>query len=59
MKFSEMEGLGDLVAHILHTGLIGKIVFWITGKDKPCDKCEERRKKFNEALAFKKKNKNT
>jgi len=47
-----MEGLGDLIAYILHHGIIGKIVFKLTGKDKPCDKCEERRKKFNKMVAF-------
>ena len=57
MKISEIEGLGDLVAYILHTGFIGWIVFKVTGKDKPCDKCEERRKKFNDAVSFKKKGK--
>ena len=54
MKRPKIKGLGDLIAHILHTGFIGKIVFWVTGKDKPCDNCEERRKKFNEMVSFEK-----
>lgn len=49
-----MKGAGDLIAKILHTGLIGKIVHKVTGKDKPCDGCEERRKKFNELISFRK-----
>lgn len=39
------EGFGDTVAKITKT-------FGI----KPCDGCEKRRKKFNEALKYRKKN---
>lgn len=53
-KFNEINGLGDLITFILHTGPIGKVVHWITGRDGPCDGCEERRNKFNEALKFRK-----
>jgi hypothetical protein len=47
--------LGDLVAKVLHWGPIGWVVHKVTGLDKPCDKCEERRKKLNELLAKRKK----
>ena len=54
---NEINGLGDLIAKILHTGWIGKLVYLITGHTEPCDGCEERRRRFNELVAFKKKQK--
>lgn len=56
---TKLKGLGDLIAKILHTGWIGWIVLKITGHKEPCDGCEERRKKFNELVAFKKTKKKT
>jgi hypothetical protein len=46
--------LGDMVAKILHWGPIGWIVHKITGLDKPCDECEQRRKDWNKLLRKKK-----
>lgn len=47
------KGLGDSIVNLLHTGTIGKIVHTLTGKDKPCGGCQERRKLLNKMVKYK------
>ena len=47
LKLRYAQGLGDVVACILHSKLIGWLTKWITGKDKPCQLCSVRRQALN------------
>jgi hypothetical protein len=50
LKFKYVNGLGDLVACILHSKLFGWLIYLITGKDKPCTTCSMRRSALNVLL---------
>jgi hypothetical protein len=47
LKFKYAAGLGDIVACFLHCRLVGWLTHFITGKDKPCSTCSERRHALN------------
>lgn len=47
------KGFGDTIEKFLHTGTIGKIVYKITGKQKPCGGCQKRKEKLNKLLPYK------
>jgi len=47
LKFKYVNGLGDLVAAILHSRCFGWLTKLITGKDKPCEICSMRRHALN------------
>ena len=51
---TEAEGLGDVVAHVLHTGVIGKVVKAVTGLDHPCGGCKKRQETLNRLVPFEK-----
>jgi hypothetical protein len=42
LKFRNAEGLGDIIACILHSKFIGIVTHFITGNDKPCQTCSQR-----------------
>jgi hypothetical protein len=42
LRLRNAEGLGDIVACILHSKFIGIITHFITGNDKPCQTCSQR-----------------
>lgn len=48
------RGVGDVVAHVLHTGTVGKVVKAITGMDAPCGGCKKRQERLNELLPLSK-----
>jgi hypothetical protein len=50
---TEAEGLGDVVAHVLHTGVIGRVVKAVTGLDRPCGGCRKRQDILNKLVPFK------
>jgi hypothetical protein len=47
LKFRYAEGLGDIIACILHSKAIGWLTKIITGDDKPCQTCSKRIYAFN------------
>lgn len=47
------KGIGDSIEKFLHTGTLGKLVYKITGHDKPCGKCAERKAKLNKLMSYK------
>jgi hypothetical protein len=47
LKCRYAKGLGDLVACILHSTLLGWFTKLITGKDKPCNVCSQRADALN------------
>lgn len=47
LRFKYVNGLGDLVAAILHCRLFGWLTYLITKKDKPCSVCSMRRSAMN------------
>lgn len=46
------RGLGDVVAHVLHTGPLGIVVKAVTGMSQPCGNCTKRVDKLNELVSF-------
>ena len=52
LKFKYVNGLGDLVAAILHSKALGWLTKLITGKDKPCEICSMRRHALNILVHF-------
>ena len=53
LKFKYINGLGDLIACILHSKLIGWFTVLITGKEKPCKTCSKRIVALNVLFPFK------
>jgi hypothetical protein len=47
LKFRYAIGLGDLFACILHSKVLGWLTYLITGSDKPCAICNQRRQAWN------------
>jgi hypothetical protein len=47
LKFKYVNGMGDLVAAVLHCKIFGWLTKLITGKDKPCEVCSMRRHALN------------
>jgi hypothetical protein len=47
LKIRYAMGLGDFVACLLHSRLLGKLTKLITGKDKPCQTCSLRAQALN------------
>lgn len=47
LKFKYVNGLGDLVAAILHCKLFGWLTKLVTGQDQPCHTCSMRRSALN------------
>jgi hypothetical protein len=47
LKFKYVNGLGDLVAAILHCKMFGWLTKILTGKDQPCQTCSMRRSALN------------
>jgi hypothetical protein len=52
LKFKYVNGLGDLIAAILHSKPIGWFTKIVTGKDKPCEVCSMRRHALNVLVQF-------
>lgn len=52
-KEIETKGLGDSVANFLHTGIVGKVVKSITGKDEGCLPCKRRQELLNKIISYK------
>lgn len=50
LKFRYSRGLGDLIACILHSKLLGWLTKLITGKNKPCSICSQRANALNVLL---------
>lgn len=46
-KIRYAQGVGDVVAAILHSKLIGPITYLVTGKLEPCNTCQNRRTALN------------
>jgi hypothetical protein len=46
------KGFGDTLENFLHTGTIGKIVHKLTGLEKPCNTCQQRKETLNELLPY-------
>ena len=46
-------GLGDTIDKITTATGIKSVVSFVTGSDKPCSACEERRKKLNAEFPYK------
>ena len=47
LKLRYSIGLGDIIACLLHSRPFGWITKIITGKDKPCSQCSQRRQALN------------
>lgn len=47
LKLRYANGLGDIITCILHGRLFGKLVHFLTKKDKPCDNCSKRAQALN------------
>jgi hypothetical protein len=47
LKIRYAKGLGDIIACILHSKSIGWLTHLITGNDKPCTLCSQRRHAWN------------
>jgi hypothetical protein len=47
LKLRYAMGLGDIIACILHSRILGWLTRLITGKDKPCGECSMRRNAWN------------
>ena len=47
LKIRYAMGLGDFVASVLHSRLVGRLTKLITGKDKPCSTCSKRAQALN------------
>jgi hypothetical protein len=47
LKLRYANGLGDIVTCILHGRIFGKIVHFLTKKDKPCNTCSQRAQALN------------
>ena len=47
LKLRYANGLGDIVTCILHGRLFGKLVHFLTKKDKPCSTCSQRAQALN------------
>jgi hypothetical protein len=45
--FKNTNGIGDLIACILHSKFLGFFTYVFTGKIEPCLKCQKRRNAFN------------
>jgi hypothetical protein len=53
LKFRYSIGFGDLIACFLHSKPIGWLTHLISGKDKPCTICNQRRQAWNIILPIK------
>jgi hypothetical protein len=53
LKFKYVNGLGDLIACILHSTIFGWFTRIVTGKKEPCQACSHRRKALNVLFPFK------
>lgn len=51
---SKMRGVGDLLNWFFHTGIIGRLVFVITGMSGACPSCKRRVEKLNKLIPFSK-----
>ena len=51
LKYS--NGLGDVIASILHSNFLGWLTKFITGKDTPCTTCSNRAEALNILFPFK------
>lgn len=47
LKIKYARGLGDFVACILHSKPVGWLTHFITGKNRPCEKCSKRADALN------------
>lgn len=47
LKLRYAYGLGDIIACILHSRLIGPLTHFITGQETPCQTCQTRRQALN------------
>jgi hypothetical protein len=47
LQFKYARGLGDLVACVLHSKLLGWLTHLITGKKEPCSMCKSRQEALN------------
>jgi hypothetical protein len=53
LKFKYVNGLGDLIACILHSAIFGWFTRIVTGKKEPCQACSHRRRALNVLFPFK------